>query len=83
VKIPTLIPESAGSWLRSLWRESVVNVLWKALVLAGMLVLIGTLATMGTVGGVIAFIIAASLLRDSVRTAFKDIWNRRFEEVTI
>jgi hypothetical protein len=82
VNIP-ILPQSVADWLRTVWRQSLVDIVWKAFVVALVAVLVSVLAAMSIYGSVVAFILLGTLLRERVRAIFDDIWNRRFEELTI
>lgn len=65
--VTSIKKEISGPWIDTFWKGSVLILL---------AALVYTLATLGIVGGVIAFIIVSSLASDWVRDVISDLWNR-------
>jgi len=79
VRVP--VPSSTWSRLKSILGGSIFEIVWIALVTAVLVLVFYVLVSLGPLGGVIAFILAASLLSESVRKAVKDIYRRDFAEI--
>lgn len=81
-RIPTLIPESVVSGTKRFAASPLPDLLWKLFVTAvtlGTILLLGAAGGIyGVIGGIIAFILASVLLKDQIRAAWSDIWNRNF-----
>ena len=79
VRIPTLIPESFITSLRSVFSGGVIDILWKVsiavLITAFAYIL---LAAFGVIGGFFGAILLSALIEDDIRAAVVDVWNRDF-----
>jgi hypothetical protein len=81
--IPTPVPQSTWERLKQIGRGSLFDTLWKAFVILVTILLVGTIASLGVVGGVVAFAIIGSLLSENVRNAYRDILDRNFAKISL
>ena len=76
----TPFPASVVASVKSFFSGSVLDVAWKAIVLAFVAVIVYALAMAGFIGAIIASIFVGSLLSDDVRAFINDLWHRDFYE---
>lgn len=84
VSIPLIgIPESLEEKLRGFARGTLVDVVWKLLVLSVLAALSLLLLSAGPYGAAVGGILLGTLLSDDVRKMVSDVWNRRWAEVKL
>jgi len=84
VSIPLpLVPESLEEKLRAFARGTLLDVLWKLLVVGALAVASLLLLSAGPYGAALGGILLGTLLSDDVRKMISDIWNRRWAEVQL
>lgn len=78
-RIPTPIPQYTVNWLRRFWSGTVVDILWKTLLLlvGGALVVLALSSGVALVAAV-AGIVLSFFIADDIQRLASDIWNRNF-----
>lgn len=77
--VPTPIPKYVVEWLRGFWRGTLVDVLWKSLLLVvgGALVVVALSSGMALLAAVAAIVLSL-FIADDVQRLAADVWNRNF-----
>lgn len=84
VSIPLIgIPESLEETLRGFARGTLLDILWKLLVVGVLAVLSLLLLSAGPYGAAVGGILLGTLLSDDVRKMVSDLWNRRWAEIKL
>ncbi len=77
------IPETVEEKVRAFGRGTLLDVLWKLLVIGVLGVVSLLLIAAGPYGAALGGVLLGTLLSEEVRKMVADIWNRRWAEVTI
>lgn len=78
-RIPTPVPKTWAKWASSTRRQSIYDLLWKALVIVvGGTLIIAALASSFILVSTLAGIILFWALSDSAGQTASDVWNRNF-----
>lgn len=82
VRIP--IPKYGVQALRRFFSGPVVDILWKLFVVVLVLLSAGLLVGLGSIyGGVVAFVLISTLIREPVRKFAADVWNRNWADISL
>lgn len=76
--VPIPIPSSTWSRLKAILGRSLVDIVWIALVTAGILLVFYVLIAFGPLGYVVAAALAGSLVNERIREAVADVYRRDF-----
>lgn len=79
--IPTPVPQSVGARLNTWRQESIIDMVWQAVIVVLAIVVAYALAGAGGLFVVLAFITIYFFFQDPIHDAFADIWERDFWRV--
>ncbi len=83
VRIPTLFPDSAWETFWEMLRGPVLILLYRTLLLVGFVMVVLVAVAGGGIIGLVATIVAFSVLAPLLRDSVRDIWNADFAEVEL
>jgi len=84
VSIPLIgVPEYIQDKLRAFGRGTLLDLVWKLLVVAALAGMSLLLIAAGPYGAALGGVLLGTLLSDDVRKLVSDVWNRRWAEVKL